>query len=56
MQAYTIYTAEFANGERIAKTSKEGIESRLDFYNWICRNKIGKENGKLIEIRCTPAR
>ena len=56
MKAYTIYTAEFETGKQITKTSKEGIKNRLDFYNWICNNRIGKEYGKLIEIRCKAAK
>lgn len=48
----TIYTARFQNGKTITKTSEE-FRSRLDFYNWIIENKLGKKYGKLIEITCS---
>ena len=48
----TKYTATFQNGKQITKTSEE-FKSRLDFVNWICRNRLGKKYGKLIEITCT---
>lgn len=48
----TKYTARFESGEEITKTSKE-FKNRLDFYNWICRNRLGKIYGKLIEITCS---
>ncbi|MCI6649110.1 MAG: hypothetical protein MSH24_06230 [Lachnospiraceae bacterium] len=47
----TKYTAIFKNGE-VVKTSEE-FASRLDFYNWVCMNRLGKKYGKLIEIRMT---
>lgn len=49
----TKYTATFENGE-IVKTTEDGIRNRLDLYNWICRNQLGKKYGKLIEITCRP--
>lgn len=52
-----IYTARFADGTEITKTSKEGFRHRLDVYNWICKNALGKKYGRLIEItvRSLPA-
>lgn len=47
----TKYTAIFKNGE-VVKTSEE-FASRLDFYNWVCMNRLGKKYDKLIEIRMT---
>ena len=49
----TKYTARFANGTEIVKTTKDGFKNRLDFYNWICVNRLGKKYGKLVEITCT---
>ena len=49
----TKYTARFKDGYEIAKTSEE-FKNRLDFYNWICRNRLGKGHGEVIEIRATP--
>lgn len=48
----TKYTATFEHGE-ISKTSEE-FKNRLDFYNWICKNQLGKKYGKLQEITCRP--
>lgn len=36
----TKYTATFKDGRVIVKTSEE-FKNRLDFYNWICINKLG---------------
>ena len=49
----TKYTARWADGYEISKTSEE-FKSRLDFYNWICRNALGKGHKGLIEITATP--
>lgn len=46
------YTARFSSGTEIVKTS-EDFKNRLDFYNWICANRLGKAYGKLIEITCS---
>ena len=46
----TIYTARFEDGTEISKTESQEIKNRLDMYNWICRNKLSKEHGELIEI------
>ena len=46
----TVYTAKFESGKTITKTEKE-FKNRLDFYNWICENKLGKIYGSLQEIR-----
>lgn len=45
----TKYKAIFTDGTEIVKTSKD-FKNRLDFYNWICKNRLGKKHGKLIEI------
>lgn len=45
------YTAVFKNGE-VVRTSEQ-LNSRVEFMNWICENRLGKIYGKLIEIRCT---
>lgn len=47
----TKYTATFRNGT-ITKTSNE-FKNRLDFYNWICLNQLGKKYGKLLKIDCS---
>lgn len=47
----TIYEAVFSNGTTITKTSKE-FKNRLDFYNWICMNRLGLKYGKLLRIDC----
>lgn len=49
----TKYTATFANGTQIVKTSADGFRNRLDFYNWICMNRLGKLYGKVKVITCT---
>lgn len=48
----TKYTARFTSGKEIVKTS-EDFKNRLDFYNWICENRLGKVYGKVIEITCS---
>ena len=45
------YTAVFKDGE-VVRTSEQ-FKNRVDFMNWICKNRLGKTYGKLIEIRCT---
>lgn len=45
----TKFTAIFKNGE-VVKTS-EDFRNRLDFYNWICVNRLGKKYGRLVEIK-----
>lgn len=46
----TKYIARFADGTEITKTERDGFRNRLDFYNWICRNELGKKHGKLQTI------
>ena len=46
----TVYEAIFADGTEITKTSREGFRNRLDVYNWICQNRLGKKYGNLQEI------
>lgn len=48
----TKYTARFQDGHEITKTS-EDFKNRLDFYNWICQNRLGKGHGGLKEITCS---
>ena len=48
----TKYTATFKSGKQITKTSRE-FKNRLDFYNWICKNRLGKTYGSLVEITCS---
>lgn len=48
------YTARFENGVVVVKTTEDGIRNRLDFYNWIGTNKLGKKYGKLVEITVRP--
>lgn len=48
----TKYTARFESGKEIVKTSEE-FKNRLDFYNWICNERLGKKYGKLHEITCS---
>lgn len=50
----TKYTARFENGKEIVKTTADGFRNRLDFYNWICLNRIGQGWGDLVEITCRP--
>ena len=47
------YTATFWDGWRISKTSEE-FKNRLDFYNWICKSKIGANHGGLVKIEARP--
>lgn len=47
----TKYTAIFKDGTEMVKTDEQ-FKSRLDFYNWICANKLGKQHGGLVEITC----
>lgn len=44
------YIAIFEDGTEITKTGRDGSRNRLDFYNWICRNRLGKKHGKLLQI------
>lgn len=49
----TKYTATFKSGKQIVKTEEDGFRNRLDFYNWICINRLGKKYGRLVEITCS---
>jgi hypothetical protein len=49
----TKYTARFQSGKEITKTSND-FKNRLDFLNWICKERMGKRYGRLVEITCTP--
>lgn len=51
----TKYIARFEDGTEITKTERDGFRNRLDFYNWICRNQLGKKHGKLQTIEARPA-
>lgn len=46
----TIYKAIFKDGTEVTKTDRDSFRNRLDFYNWICRNRLGKKHGKLLQI------
>ncbi len=48
----TKYTAIFKSGKELTFTSEE-FKNRLDVYNYICLNRLGKKFGKLVEIRCS---
>jgi hypothetical protein len=50
----TKFTATFKSGKQITKTTADGFRNRLDFYNWICENRLGKTYGSLMEITCRP--
>ena len=45
----TKYIARLKGGKEIVKTSND-LKNRLDFYNWIVANKLGKVE----EIICRP--
>ena len=45
----------FEDGTEITKTERDGFRNRLDFYNWICRNQLGKKHGKPQAIEARPA-
>lgn len=47
----TIYTATFKSGKQIERSEKE-FKNRLDFYNWICKNRLGRIYGSLEQITC----
>lgn len=51
--AFTVYTARFQSGKELTATSKE-YKNRLGFYNEICKQKLGRKYGSLIEITCRP--
>ena len=42
-------TARFENGKTIVMPKNDVIKNRLDFYNWICINRLN-EFGELLEI------
>lgn len=48
----TKFTARFTDGTEIVRTSEQ-FRNRLDFYNWICVNRLGRKHGKLLEITCS---
>ena len=50
----TKFTATFTSGRQITKTTADGFRNRIDFYNWICENRLGKTYGKVKEITCSP--
>ena len=45
----TIYKAIFKDGTEVTKTDRD-FRNRLDFYNWICKNRLGKGHGELLQI------
>lgn len=47
------YTATFQDGTELTATDME-FKNRLDFYNWICRNRKGLGHGKLQKIEERP--
>ena len=49
----TKYTAHFEDGSEMTATDLE-FKNRLDFYNWICKARLGKTRGGLIRIDCRP--
>lgn len=49
----TKYIATFENGHELTATSGQ-FKNRLDFANYISRNRLGKLYGKLIKIECRP--
>ena len=48
----TKYTAIFKNGNELVFTSRE-FKNRIDVYNHICCERLGKKYGRLVEIRCS---
>lgn len=48
----TKYTAIFKSGKELVFTGAE-FRSRLDVYNYICLNRLGRSYGSLREIRCS---
>lgn len=48
----TKFTAIFKSGKELVFTSEQ-FKSRLDVYNHICRERLGKIYGSLAEIRCS---
>ena len=50
----TKFTATFTSGRQITRTTADGFRNRIDFYNWICENRLGKTYGKVKEITCSP--
>lgn len=46
----TIYKAIFKDGTEVTKTDRDSFRNRLDFYNWICKNRLGKRHGELLQI------
>lgn len=53
-KAYTVYTATFKDGTEMTFTEYEGFRNRLDVYNFICGERLGKGHGGLEEITCRP--
>lgn len=46
----TKFIATLKNGKQIVKTTEDGITSRIEFYNWICVNRLGEVE----KIECRP--
>lgn len=46
--------ARFESGKEITMITSPEMRNRLDFYNWICMNRLGKKYGKVVEITCKP--
>lgn len=49
-----VFVAIFEDDTTFTKTSADGFKTRLDFYTWICNNRIGKNHGEVVEIMCVP--
>lgn len=49
----TKYEAKFEDGFILTATSAQ-FKNRLDFYNYICINRLGKIHGYLEEITAKP--
>jgi hypothetical protein len=49
----TKYTAIFKSGKELVFASRE-FKNRIDVYNHICMERLGKKYGRLVEISCRP--
>lgn len=51
MKLCTKFTVVFRNATLVFTSEDERFRNRLDVYNYVCANRLAKENGKLVTIK-----
>lgn len=48
------YIVRFEDGTEMVFTTDDGFRNRLDVVSYICKHRLGKWFGKIVEITVTP--